>query len=384
MTILGVALLGPVVASVDGRVVPVTSARQAAILACLALQAPRLAGTALLIDAVWGDEPPARAEQGLQQHVSTLRGLLEPDRHPRTGSGLLRTEAGGYRLQCDALDVADFLAAADAGARAAAAGRWGPSLAAFDDAVARWRGPALSGVRPTAWFDGHRLTLTDRLLSVREDRLAALIGVGRGAEAAADAEALLAEHPLREQLWAHLMRALALGGRTADALAAYGRARRVLREELGLEPGEQLRALERDILTRSPGLGPAGAGSGARPPTGPQTAAPGGRSPGVDLSATFRSDGGPALPWLLLPDGQIVVVPPGAVLRIGRHPDARIRLADSRVSRWHAEIAHHPDGVRVRDLDSTNGTTVDGLAPAGPLADGAVVSIGGVLLTFHG
>ena len=120
MTILGVALLGPVVASVDGRVVPVTSARQAAILACLALQAPRLAGTALLIDAVWGDEPPARAEQGLQQHVSTLRGLLEPDRHPRTGSGLLRTEAGGYRLQCDALDVADFLAAADAGARAGA------------------------------------------------------------------------------------------------------------------------------------------------------------------------------------------------------------------------------------------------------------------------
>ncbi|WP_420120875.1 BTAD domain-containing putative transcriptional regulator [Nakamurella sp.] len=382
MTILGVGLLGPVVASVDGRPVPVSSARQAAILACLALQAPRLAGTALLIDAVWGDEPPARAEQGLQQHVSTLRGLLEPGRQPRTGSALLRTEAGGYRLRCDTLDVADFLAAADAGARAAAAGQWARSLAAFDDAVARWRGPALSGIWSTAWFDGHRLTLTDRLLSVREDRIAALIGVGRAAEAAADAGALLTEHPLREQLWAHLMRALAVGGRTADALAAYGRARRVLNDELGLEPGAQLRALERDILTRSPGLGPADAGSAADPITGPVPA--GGRSPEVDLSATFRSDGGPALPWLLLPDGQIVVVPPGTVLRIGRHPDARIRLADSRVSRWHAEIAHHPDGVRVRDLGSTNGTTVDGLGPAGPLADGAVVSVGGVLLTFHG
>lgn len=374
MTILSVGLLGPVVASVDGRPVPMSSARQAAILACLALQAPRSAGTALLIDAVWGDDPPARAEQGLQQHVSTLRGLLEPHRQPRTGSELLRTEAGGYRLLCDGLDVVDFLAAADAGTRAMAVGQWARALAAFDDAAARWRGPALSGVRSTAWFDGHRLTLTDRLLTAREDRLAALIGVGRAAEAAADATTLLAEHPLREQLWAHLMRALALGGRTADALAAYGRARRVLNEELGLEPGQQLRELERDILTRSPALRTTAPVPAADPPAGP---------PEVDLSATFRSDGGAALPWLLLPDGQIVVVPPGAVLRVGRHPDARIRLTDSRVSRWHAEIEHRPDGVQVRDLDSTNGTTVDGLVPAGPLVDGAVVSIGGVLLTFH-
>ncbi|WP_395726749.1 BTAD domain-containing putative transcriptional regulator [Nakamurella sp.] len=372
MTILRVGLLGPVTAHVDDRPVAVGSARQAAILACLALQAPRLAGTALLIDAVWGDAPPARAEQGLQQHVSTLRGLLEPNRQPRTGSGLLITEAGGYRAQLGGFDVGEFVAAADEGGRAAGAGDWGRSLAAFDAALGRWRGPALAGVRPTSWFVGHRVTLTDRLLTAREDRLAALIGLGRHGQAAADAEALLAEQPLREGLWAHLMRALALSGRTADALAAYGRARRVLQDELGLEPGERLRTLERDILTQSPAL---------RVPGPPAPAPP---ASDVELSATYRSDGGQVLPWLLLPDGQIVVLPPGAVFRVGRHPDARIRLTDSRVSRWHAEFAHQPGGVVVRDLGSTNGTTVDGLAPPpGPLADGAVVSVGGVPLTFH-
>ena len=385
MTILDVGLLGPVIASVHDRPVPVSSARQAAVLACLALQAPRLAGTALLIDAVWGDDPPARAEQGLQQHVSTLRGLLEPDRQPRTGSGLLLTEAGGYRLRLGGFDVADFVAAADEGARAAGAGDWGRSLAAFDAALARWRGPALSGVRSTPWFDGHRVTLTDRLLTAREDRLAALIGVGRAGQAAADAETLLAEQPLREGSWAHLMRALALSGRTADALAAYGRARRVLQDELGLEPGERLRALERDILTRSPALlvtRPSPTPAAAKPNTHPDTDPD--ADPDAELSATYRSAGGPAVPWLLLPDGQIVVLPPGAVFRVGRSPDARIRLTDSRVSRWHAEFAHRDGGVQVRDLGSTNGTTVDGLVPFGPLTDGAVISVGGVLLTFHG
>lgn len=373
MRILRVGLLGPVVASVDDRPVAVSSARQAAILACLSLQAPRLAGIALLIDAVWGDDPPARAEQALQQHVSTLRGLLEPDRQPRTGSEVLVTEAGGYRLLLGGFDVAEFVAAADEGGRAAGAGDWDRSLAAFDAALGRWRGPALAGVRPTSWFDGHRVTLTDRVLTAREDRMAALIGLGQYGQAAADAEALLAEQPLREGLWAHLMRALALSGRTADALATYGRARRVLQDELGLEPGERLRALERDVLTQSPALRA----------TVPR-AALSGPAADVELSATYRSAGGQAQPWVLLPDGQIVVLPLGAVFRVGRHPDARIRLTDSRVSRWHAEFAHQPGGVVVRDLGSTNGTTVDGLTPPpGPLADGVVVSIGGVPLTFH-
>ena len=123
---------------------------------------------------------------------------------------------------------------------------------------------------------------------------------------------------------------------------------------------------------------PAAAKPNTHPDTDPDA------DPDAELSATYRSAGGPAVPWLLLPDGQIVVLPPGAVFRVGRSPDARIRLTDSRVSRWHAEFTHRDGGVQVRDLGSTNGTTVDGLVPFGPLTDGAVISVGGVLLTFHG
>ncbi len=374
MTILRVALLGSVVAHVDGRPVPVTSARQAAVLACLALQAPRLTGTDTLIDALWGDEPPARAEQALQQHVSTLRGLLEPGRAPRTDSALLLTEARGYRLAPVDLDVAAFVNLADQGDLAAAGGHWSEALQTFDAALACWRGPALAGVPITGWFTAHQARLTERRLTVRENRLAALLGMGQYGLLVSDCEALLAEHPLREGIWAQLMRGLARSGRTADALAAYARARRTLRQELGLEPGETLRQLERDVLAQTPGMA-----------TAPLARAP---IAEMELSRTYQAVGGEAAPWVQLPDGQVVALRPG-VHRVGRHPEASIRLADSRVSRWHAEFEHAADGVHLRDLGSTNGTTLNGrpltadVRTDGVLTDGDTVGIGGVVLHFH-
>ena len=367
MTILRVGVLGSVVAHVQDRPIQVTSARQSAVLACLALQAPRLAGSDTLIDAVWGEDPPARAEQALQQHVSTLRTLLEPDRARRTDSTLLVTEARGYRLIADEVDADVFLTLADQGEQQAAASHWSEALRTLDAALTCWRGPALAGVPGTPWFTAHQVRLSERRLSVTETRLAALLGLGQLGPLIADSEAVLAEHPLREGIWAGLMLAMVRSGRPADALAAYSRARRTLREELGLEPGETLRRLEHDILTQSPILLPAAADA----------------DPAGGLSQTYAAAGPDAVPWVQLPDGQHVALPAGPH-RIGRHPHAAIRLADSRVSRWHAELDHTTDGVHLRDLGSTNGTTVNGITvQATRLADGDTISIGGVLLVFH-
>lgn len=360
-------MLGSVVAHVGDRTVPVTSAKQAAVLACLALQAPRMTGVSTLIDAIWGDQPPAKAEQGLQQHVSALRGLLEPGRAPRTEPTLLLTEANGYRLASTDTDAAVFLDLADRGDRAAAAGRWTEALQSLDAALSGWRGPALAGVPATDWFAARRLRLSQRRLAVSETRLSALLGLGQYGRLISDCEDLLAQEPLREGVWAQLMQGLARSGRTADALAAYSRARRTLRDELGLEPSAMLRELEHDILSQAPIV----------------SAPTGDNDPDLQLARTFQADVGPASPWVQLPDGQVVALPAG-VHRVGRHPEAAVRFNDSRVSRWHAEFEHRPDGVRLRDLGSTNGTTINGKpVNTGVLGDGDVVGIGGVILLFH-
>jgi DNA-binding SARP family transcriptional activator len=367
MTILRVAVLGSVVAHVGDRTVPVTSAKQAAVLACLALQAPRLTGVSTLIDAIWGDDPPNRAEQALQQHVSTLRGLLEPGRAPRTESTVLLTEANGYRLAAVDLDVAAFLDLADRGERAAMAARWPEALRAIDAALACWRGPALAGVPETPWFRAHQVRLSERRLAVVEARLSALLGLGQYGPLISDCEELLAREPLREDVWAHLITGLARSGRTADALAAYSRARRILRTELGLEPGAALRQLERDIFSQTTTVKDA-------------TPIP---DPDLELASTFQAVVGQNVPWVQLPDGQVVALTPG-IHRVGRHPEAVVRLSDSRVSRWHAEFEHRTDGVHLHDLGSTNGTTINGRSIAtGVLAEGDVVGIGGVTLVFH-
>ena len=121
-------------------------------------------------------------------------GCLEPGRAPRTDSTLLLTEARGYRLAPLDLDVAAFVNLADRGDLAAAGGRWAEALQTFDAALACWRGPALAGVPITGWFTAHQARLTERRLTVRENRLGALLGMGQYGLLVSDCEALLAEH----------------------------------------------------------------------------------------------------------------------------------------------------------------------------------------------
>jgi hypothetical protein len=160
------------------------------------------------------------------------------------------------------------------------------------------------------------------------------------------------------------MLALYRSGRQADALAAYQSARQVLIDELGIEPGPALRELEQAILEQSPDLD-----SGPTPS-------------GNEIYATFRADARSSAGRVQLPDGQTVLLVEGQTL-IGRDPGAQVHLVDNRVSRQHAQIDIASGRAVVRDLASTNGTTVNG-APVTEheLSDADVISLGGVELRF--
>jgi hypothetical protein len=202
-------------------------------------------------------------------------------------------------------------------------------------------------------------------LSVVEARFDALLAAGRSAEIVPMIEAAIAEHPLRESFRRQLMLALYRSGRQADALAAYQAARRVLVDELGIEPNPELRALEQAILQQRSDVH-------VVPASVPS-----------DLFATFRA-GVPEQPaHVELPDGQAVFLRDGVNV-VGRDPAADVCLIDGRVSRRHAEILGSARTWSVRDLGSTNGTIVNGQrVDSVELADQDVIDVGGIGLTFH-
>ena len=217
-------LLGPLeVRGDDGRPLPLGGAKQRALLAFLLLNANRVAPRDRLIDELWGDDPPSNAVTSVQVYVSRLRKLL-PD-------GRLETRAPGYRLHVeqDELDLDRFQ-------RLRAAGQ-------LREALGLWRGPAVSEL------PSEHARLEDLRLAVLEERLEADLARGCHAELVGELELLVADEPHREGLRALLMIALYRSGRQAEALAAYRAARAAL-AELGLEPGERLRSLERAVLTQ--------------------------------------------------------------------------------------------------------------------------------------
>jgi predicted ATPase/DNA-binding SARP family transcriptional activator len=227
-------LLGPVeVLGDEGELLPIPGTRPRAVLALLLLHPNEAVSTERLIDAVWGDDPPATARGALQVHVHALRKALGADR--------IVTRAPGYLLRVgeEELDTARFERLA--------------SEERFRDALALWRGPALADVAEEPFARPEAARLEEARLSVLESRLAADLEAGGHDDVAAELEALVAAHPHRERLRAQQMLALYRSGRQADALAAY-RDARVALDELGLEPSPELRALEQRILRQDPGL----------------------------------------------------------------------------------------------------------------------------------
>jgi DNA-binding SARP family transcriptional activator len=263
-----VRLLGPVELWDGRRPVPV-GPRARIVLAALAINAGRVVSMERLISAVWPDAPPATATAQVQACVSTLRRAV-------TGLGvaaardLIVTAPPGYLLRA-APDQVDMLAFERTfGEARAAAGEGDPRRAAglFREALGMWRGPALEGFRGLA-VEATRLE--ERRLSALEERAEADLALGRFTDLIPELTALVGEHPLRERLRALLMRALHRAGRRSEALDVYQDARRILIDELGLEPGPELRQAQQAVLADDEAAAPA-----AEPPPVPIVT---GRSP---------------------------------------------------------------------------------------------------------
>ena len=242
-------LLGLVEAARDDRTLPLGGAKPRALLALFLLHANEVVSRDRLIEALWHGRAPDTADHSLDVQISRLRKALAPDE-------LLLTRSGGYVLEVEpeAIDACRFERLLDAGRRSNAAGKPQEALQALAAALALWRGDALGDLayEDFARPDAERLDQL-RLVAI-EERIDAELALGRHDTLIAELEALRARHPLRERLLGQLMLALYRGGRQTEALRVYSDARNRLVDELGIEPGPALRALEQAILRQDPAL----------------------------------------------------------------------------------------------------------------------------------
>ncbi|HEX4721802.1 MAG TPA: BTAD domain-containing putative transcriptional regulator [Pseudonocardiaceae bacterium] len=244
---LDVAVLGPVLASVDGAAVPIRGRLGRTVLAALALAAGRALSVEQLIDALWGELPPATARQQVHIQVSRLRAAFG-----RAGAvDVIRTEPGGYRLAAHRVDIQEVGRLREV---ALAAGHPDAAAATLRAALGLWRGVPLSGISEyLAQTESPRLE--ELFLCLVEERVDAELAGGHAAAVVPELTGLVAAQPFREGLRLRLMQALYRSGRRADALRAFQEARQVLRDELGMAPPHALVELEAEILAAEPSDG---------------------------------------------------------------------------------------------------------------------------------
>lgn len=248
-------VLGPLLAENEHGPVNLKGPRHRAVLARLLIAKGRVVPVRWLIDDLWGDAPDG-ALGAVQTFVGALRKALEPDRAPRTPARLLVTIPPGYALRTDpeTVDAWRFEAAVTTSAELLADGKAEQARALLDEVLGLWRGPAYAEFAEQDWARDAATRLDElRLLAVGR-RAEAALALGQAAEAVPDLAAQVTNHPLREDSWRLLALALYVTGRQGDALATLRRARKVLRTELGVDPGEGLRQLEADILAQAPHL----------------------------------------------------------------------------------------------------------------------------------
>ena len=246
-------VLGPLEVCNEHHSLALGEGGQRTVLILLLLHRNEAVSTDLLIDALWGDAPPATAAKVLQNHVSQLRRALED----REGRRLL-TRGRGYLLAVEdgELDLDRFERLVDEGSGALASDRPADAARSLREALALWRGPPLADVAYEEFAQAEIARLEERHLAALEQRIDADLALGRHSDLVAELEGLVAEHPLRERMRAQLMVALYRCGRQADALETYGDARRALLDKLGVEPGPALRELQAAILRQAPELAP--------------------------------------------------------------------------------------------------------------------------------
>src|SRR5579875_432452 len=243
-------VLGPLLVQDANGPVALPSARQRALLAVLLLEGPgAVVDPERLIRELWGKDPPATATKALQVHVSQLRRALGPEQP-------IVTLPGGYglRLEPEAIDLHRFDVLLARGRELRAANRLEEARRALREALALWRGPALADVPLLGPSASEPARLNGLWTVAREERIELELACGADAALVPELEALIARDPYREHLHALLMLALYRAGRQATALKAYRRARKVLVDDLGLEPGPELVRLQAAILAQDPAL----------------------------------------------------------------------------------------------------------------------------------
>ncbi|MGO8893977.1 MAG: AfsR/SARP family transcriptional regulator, partial [Streptosporangiaceae bacterium] len=238
-------LLGPLVVRDGTRYVPVSAPRQRVLLAALLLSAGRVVGLDALAEVLWDGQPPAGARGALHSAVQRLRSTLGP-----SGAGLVETRPPGYLIRVDdgTFDVREFNVLAARGHAAAAAGTWAQAARLLREALGLWRGDPLADVPSQLLRDREAAPIEDQRRQALAARVDADLHLGRHGEVVAELRQLVMAHPLQEQFHAQLMLSLYRSGRPADALAAYQDVRRVLADELGIDPGPEIRLLHQRIL----------------------------------------------------------------------------------------------------------------------------------------
>ncbi|MFF4773557.1 BTAD domain-containing putative transcriptional regulator [Microtetraspora fusca] len=252
------------VVSGDGRRLDLGPRKQRSVLALLALEPGRIVSLDRLIEEIWADEAPSSATGTLQAYISHLRRVLEPGRAPRTPPRVLLTREPGYMLAIAPrqVDLSCFASWAEEGRRAAAERRYGAALEALDRALGMWRGEPLMEFADHEFAQPVIARLVEQRALAEEDRLEARLALGDSGSCVADLERMVEAHPYRERSWGLLVLALYRSGRQADALGALRRVRARLSTELGIEPGPELRRIEKAVFDQSASLDGAGVPGG--------------------------------------------------------------------------------------------------------------------------
>ena len=245
-------ILGPLEVRRGEESLRLGGTQQRALLAILLLHANTPVAVDRVIEELWPERPPPTAAHTVRVYVSNLRKLLGRERLVTSGPGYL------VQVEPDELDLGRFERLAQEGREALGAGAPERAAARFSDALALWRGEALADFVYEPFAQGPIARLQELRLTTLEDRRDADLASGRHGELVGELQALVAEHPLRERPRAQLMLALYRSGRQAEALEVFQETRRLLVDELGIEPGPALQELERAILRQDSGLaGPA-------------------------------------------------------------------------------------------------------------------------------
>ena len=370
---LDFGVLGPLQLRVDGRPVPLGTPKQRAVLALLLMNRNRPVASDSLIATIWEDSARADAVHNLHVYIANLRKVLgAAGVDPKT---VLASARPGYRLEVPdaACDLGRFATEKAAGVQAAAAGRFRQASDRLAAALAQWRGPVLDDLREFEFVAPFGTALVEDKVVAHVIRAETEIACGRASSVLGELEALVVEHPYREPLWAQLITAYYVTERQNDALDAYRRVRSTLSDELGIDPGPTLQALERRILRQEPLDVQQAAQSDASQVVTMLEFHTTTSNPATGTRAQLRDAAGRCYPLESVATG------------IGRRDDNGVVLDDPKVSRYHATIIDTGANFVINDLRSANGVHVadQRIRGSATLRDGDVITIAGYRLTFE-